>query len=171
MTRSNPKPGKSQFKAEHTETARKLCQVMGATDIDVAEYLEVSVRTIKRWRKAHPKFNEAMQIAIGPANANVEVSLYKQATGYFIDTEEIKVIEGKIVRVPTKTFIPPSTSAAIFWTKVKMGWRENNMPKPPEGDSPTADGMGIRQESMRQVARRLALILYQAEKEIDEVAA
>lgn len=159
-----------KYKAEYVAIAAKLCQEHGATDADVAEHLGVSRKTISRWRSSHPKFHQAMQIAIAPANANVEMSLYKQTQGYWIDTEEIKVIEGKIVRVPTRTFIPPSVTAAIFWTKVKMGWRENDMPKPPEGESPLIDGMGIRAESTRQIARRIALILYQAENNIQEVA-
>jgi hypothetical protein len=167
MTKSKRTPYK--YKAEYVGIARKLCQDHGATDTDVAERLDVSTKTIRRWRSTHPKFHEAMQIAIGPANANVEMSLYKQTQGYWIDTEEIKVIENKVVRVPTRTFIPPSVTAGIFWTKVKMGWRENDMPKPPEGD--TIEGMGIRAESTRQIARRIALILYQAENSISEVSA
>ena len=170
MTRSNPKPGKSQYKAEYAAIAEKLCQGLGATDVDVADYFDVTPKTIRRWRHAHPKFDAAMQISIAKANANVEVSLYKQAMGYWIDTEEIKVIEGKIVRVPTKTFVPPSTTAGIFWSKVKMGWRENDMPKPPEDETKQLEGMCIRQESTRQIARRIALILHQASQDIDEVA-
>lgn len=172
-----------KYKAEFAVLAAKLCQTLGATDTEVAEVIGVDRKTIRRWRAAHPAFDKAMQIAITPANANVEMSLYKQAQGFWIDTEEVKVVPEviktktgaktvhKVLRIPTRTFIPPSTSAAIFWTKVKMGWRENDMPKPPEGESPQIDGMGIRSESTRQIARRIALILYQAGQDIDEVAA
>lgn len=172
-----------KYKAEFATLAAKLCSTLGATDTEVAEIIGVDRKTIRRWRSSHPKFNEAMQIAIGPANANVEMSLYKQAMGFWVDTEEIKVIPEviktktgtktvqKVMRIPTKTFYPPSSTATLFWTKVKMGWRENDMPKPPEDETKQLEGMGIRQESTRQIARRIALILHQASQDIDEVAA
>lgn len=137
----------------------------GALEWEVAEAFSVDERTIRRWRRRYSNFNQAMTIGLSKANDRVEVSLYHQAIGYWIDDEEIRVIENKIVRIQKRTWVPPVVSAAIYWSKVKMGWREYDQPKAViEGDQ-TPEGLGIKSEPMRQTARRLAFILHQGGKE------
>lgn len=60
------------------------------------------------------------------ADANVADRLYQRAMGFEHDSEEIKVVEGSIERVPIRKIYPPDTVAAIFWLKNRQRdkWRD-----------------------------------------------
>ena len=138
------------YRPEFKDHARKLAK-LGATIIEMADFFEVDQRTIRRWRLSHPDFDEALKTGTEVANLRVQASLFQQATGYWLDTEETRVINGKVVRIPTKTWYPPTVTAKIYWTKVKMGWRDDGL-----GEKPM-DRENAPQESIRH-----ALLLHQA---------
>jgi hypothetical protein len=46
--------------------------------------------------------------------------LVERALGFEVDTEEIRVVNGEIVRVPVRKHFPPDVSACIFWLKNRM---------------------------------------------------
>lgn len=147
------------YKPEFPDQAKRLSQ-LGLLPWEIAEYFGVDQRTLRRWRRAYPELEDAMRVGVGPANNRVELSLYHQAVGYYIDDEEIKVIDNKVVRVKKLTFIPPSVTAAIYWTKTKMGWREEQ-PAPPDGEE--TDSV-VLTEPVRQSARRIAFVLHKGSK-------
>ncbi len=151
-----PKKGRpSKYRPELIPMARRMTE-MGYTQIEIAEVFGTTPLSIRTWRSTYPEFNAAFSIALTEANAKVELSLFKMATGYWNEEEDIRIIENKIVRVPVKKWYPPVTSAAVFWSKVKMGWRDDVAEAPPETNTPTIDI-----ESARQLARRVALVLHQ----------
>lgn len=45
----------TEYKDIYAKQAEKLC-VLGATDSDLANFFEVSTRTITRWKAEHPEF-------------------------------------------------------------------------------------------------------------------
>ena len=45
---------KNKYKPEYAETARKLCARNGFIDIQLAEWFEVTEKTINNWKLAHP---------------------------------------------------------------------------------------------------------------------
>jgi hypothetical protein len=109
---------------------------LGATDREVAEALGVSEQTLYTWKHKHPKFLESLNVdAKKKANKRVEVSLFKRATGYSFDAEEIvpydhviehKDAEGKtvrvertkqVLRVPIVKHVPPDPTSIIYWSK------------------------------------------------------
>ena len=107
------------------EQAPKLYE-LGLTDAEVADFFEVSVRTIHRWKLVSEAFCHSTKLGKMAADERVEKSLYHRALGYEHDEVDIKVIGGEIVKTPIRKFYPPDTTAAIFWLKNRKSqeWRD-----------------------------------------------
>ena len=122
----------TDYKPEFAEQAEKLT-LLGATDIQLADFFEVSESTIHLWKHVHPEFSESIKLGKAEADKNVERSLYRKATGYAFESEKIFCQEGQIVRASTREFVPPSDTAMIFWLKNRKPaeWRDKQ-----PGDSP-----------------------------------
>lgn len=115
----------SKFKDEFIVQARKLCK-LGATDMEVADFFGVDVRTLYRWKGEQPKFCQALKAGKDEADDRVERSLYARAIGYEHDDIDIRVVDGKIVQTKLRKYYPPDTTAGIFWVKNRRPdlWRE-----------------------------------------------
>jgi transposase len=113
------------YQATYAKQAAKLCG-LGATDEDLAEFFEVSIRTIARWKTKHEEFCQALKEGKSEADDRVERSLYQRATGYTHDAEKIFNNQGEILRAGYREHYPPDTTAAIFWLKNRRPeqWRE-----------------------------------------------
>lgn len=116
-----------KFKAEYVEQARKLC-LLGATDQEIADFFEVDVRTVYRWKADNDEFCQALKAGKEEADARVERSLYQKAIGY--EQEEVKIFmpggAEAPVYAPYRAKIAPDTTAAIFWLKNRRPaqWRD-----------------------------------------------
>jgi hypothetical protein len=123
MTAGRP----SEYRDEFVEQARKLCE-LGATDMEIADFFEVDVRTIYRWKHNHEEFCQALKLGKDVADERVERSLYQRAIGY--EQEEVKIFmpggADKPVYAPFRAKIAPDTTAGIFWLKNRRGadWRD-----------------------------------------------
>lgn len=115
----------TKYKAEYVEQAKKLCK-LGATDIEIADFFDVDVRTLYRWKGEHEEFCQALKIAKDEADERVERSLFARANGYEHDEVDIRVVAGVIVQTPIRKYYPPDTTAAIFWLKNRKpnDWRD-----------------------------------------------
>jgi hypothetical protein len=115
----------SKFKPEYIEQAEKLCK-LGATDMEVADFFGVEVRTVYRWKAENEEFCQALKAGKDTADERVERSLYARANGYEHDEVDIRVVGGEIVQTPIRKYYPPDTTAAIFWLKNRKPsqWRE-----------------------------------------------
>jgi len=115
----------TDYKPEYAIQAEKLCK-LAATDIEIADFFEVDVRTIYRWKEAHEEFCHALKTGKDLADERVERSLFSRATGYEHDEVDIRVVNGEIVKTPIRKYYPPDTTAGIFWLKNrrKDQWRE-----------------------------------------------
>lgn len=115
----------TKYKSEFVEQAQKLCK-LGATDIEIADFFEVDVRTLYRWKGEHEEFCQALKIAKSEADERVERSLFARANGYEHDEVDIRVVGGEIVQTPIRKYYPPDTTAAIFWLKNRKPeeWRD-----------------------------------------------
>ncbi|SFY21860.1 terminase [Azotobacter vinelandii] len=115
----------SKYKPEYAEQARKLC-LLGATDVEMADFFEVSESTINKWKEDYPEFSESIKSGKVLADADVTDRLFKRATGYSHPDIDIRVIDGAIVETPLIKHYPPDTAAAIFWLKnrQKERWRD-----------------------------------------------
>jgi hypothetical protein len=99
----------------------------GATDLEIAEYIGVSVSTVNRWKAQHRDFRHALRVGKRSADARVRRSLYQRALGYSVET--VKVFcskDGHVTQVPIIEHFPPDTTAAIFWLKNRdrHNWRD-----------------------------------------------
>ena len=111
MTKPKPKDQlqkrgrKSAFRPEYILIA-KACARFGAIEEEIADFLDVSIGCIKRWKLAHPEFRDALKRGAEQSDDRVEDSLYRLAIGW----------NGQ----------SPNVTAAIFWLKNrrKERWRD-----------------------------------------------
>jgi len=115
----------TKFKEEFIAQAEKLCK-LGATDIELADFFEVEVRTLYRWKGDNEAFCQALKAGKSEADDRVERSLFARANGYEHDEVDIRVIDKAIVQTPIRKYYPPDTTAAIFWLKNRRTgeWRD-----------------------------------------------
>lgn len=123
MARGRP----TAYKPGYAEQARKLCE-LGATDQEMADFFEVDVRTLYRWKHGQESFCQALKTAKEVADERVERSLYQRATGYEQDEVKIFMPGGAELPVyaPFRAKIAPDVTAGIFWLKNRRSdkWRD-----------------------------------------------
>jgi hypothetical protein len=115
----------SKYKDEFVEQTRKLCK-LGATDTEIADFFEVNVATLYRWKLDNADFCDALKSGKVEADERVERSLFSRAIGYEHDEVDIRVVSGEIVQTPIRKYYPPDTTAGIFWLKNRRPaeWRD-----------------------------------------------
>lgn len=124
---TNPVGRPTKYQAEYAEQARKLC-LLGATDQEMADFFDVEVRTIYRWKAEHDEFCQSVKAGKDVADERVERSLYQKAVGY--EQDEVKIFmpasSPAPVYAPFRAKIAPDTTAAIFWLKNRRSaeWRD-----------------------------------------------
>jgi len=115
----------AKYKDTFAKQAEKLC-ALGATDEDLADFFEVSIRTIANWKTQHEEFLRALKGGKAQADDRVERSLYQRAVGYSFDSEKVFNHKGEALRVKTREHCPPDVTAQIFWLKNRRpeDWRD-----------------------------------------------
>lgn len=115
----------TKYKHEYAEQTYKLC-LLGATDEEIANFFDVNVATINRWKNDFPEFCESIKKGKILADANIAERLYRRAMGYEAPDVDIRVVEGEIIETPLTKHYPPDTPAAIFWLKNRQRskWRD-----------------------------------------------
>ena len=117
----------TEYQPEYIQRAAELC-ANGATDMEMADEFEVTVRTIYAWRAKHPEFLHAIKAAKEIADERVERSLYHRAIGY--EQTAVRIFmpanASEPVYAPYREIIPPDTNAAKFWLSNRKGseWKE-----------------------------------------------
>lgn len=154
---SDNKDGRpTDYRPEFVAQAQKLAE-LGATDREIAEFFEVSERTIYRWQHVHPDFCHALKVGKETADDRVEKSLYRRAVGYTFDSVKIMQYEGQPVVIPHEEHVPPDTTACIFWLKNRRRkeWRDKV-----DHEHGGPDGGAIPLElTSTEAARRIAFAL------------
>lgn len=122
-----PKGRPPAYKPAFAEQAQKLCR-LGATDLELADFFEVDVRTIYRWKHAHEAFCQAVTCGKEAADDRVERALYNRAVGYTHPAVKIFMPAGaeKPVYAPYDEHVPPDPGAAFNWLKNRKpaDWRD-----------------------------------------------
>jgi hypothetical protein len=117
----------TKYRRKFARQARIACEC-GATDRDLAELFEVSIRTIHYWKRTQKAFAMAMRIGKAVADDAVERSLYHQALGYRVDAVKIFMPKDakEPVYAPYREYVRPSVNAALKWlcTRRPDRWRE-----------------------------------------------
>lgn len=104
------------FRDDYVEQAYKLC-LLGATDAELADFFEVSERTINTWKDEYPEFLQSLRAGKASADAAVAESLYKRALGYSHPDVHISNFQGAITVTDITKHYPPDTGAAFIWLK------------------------------------------------------
>lgn len=116
-----------KYVKKFAEQARELCE-MGATDIELADFFSVDVRSIYYWRHQHPEFFHALRVGKDACDDRVERSLYQRAIGYEQDSVKIFMPSGaeQPVYAPYREKIAADIGAAKLWLTNRRGevWRE-----------------------------------------------
>ncbi len=117
----------TDYRDAYAEGARKLA-LLGATDAEIADFFDVDVRTIYRWKNAHEAFCQALKAGKEQADERVERALYHKAVGY--EQKAVKIFMPANATEPVYAEyvekLAPDTTAAIFWLKNRRSqeWRD-----------------------------------------------
>lgn len=128
MAAEKKKTGRpSKYRAEMDNQAAKLCR-LGATDRDIADFFEVSEATLNNWKLKHPTFLESLKRSKEEADALVEQSLFRRATGYTHPAVKVFMPANADAPVyaPFVEHYPPDATSMIFWLKNRQPdkWRD-----------------------------------------------
>jgi hypothetical protein len=128
-------PGRpTLYKPEYARIAHNYC-LLGATNDELASFLEVSARTVDDWLKVHAEFAQAVQTGRAVADAEIAHRLYQRAMGYDYETKKVFVYRGEAVKVDHTVHMPPDVGACIFWlrNRRRRQWMERAKPEPESG--------------------------------------
>lgn len=116
----------SDYRPEFCQQVRKLVS-KGATPTQVADFFDVSTRTIYRWRNEYEEFRQAFDATREEADQIVVSALFQRATGYEVDAVKIFCDkDGNVTEVPYREIVPPDVNAAKFWltNRSPEQWRD-----------------------------------------------
>lgn len=124
----------TKYDESYPKTALKLA-LTGFTDEQMADFFEINKDTLYEWRKKYPKFSDSIKSGKEVADSNVASSLYQRALGQtkkiqkafkLKTTKNGEGSEERIEVAEEEVYIPPDTTAQIFWLKNRQpkAWRD-----------------------------------------------
>lgn len=116
------------YRSEYDSEALALCE-QGATNAQLAEWFEVSERTVNLWQVTHPSFGKACKVGKSEADDKVEASFHQLARGFwYTEQQAIKVKTGQhseeVQIVDVERYSPPNPAAGAKWLAVRRGYSE-----------------------------------------------
>lgn len=117
----------SKYRPEMAQQVRKLA-LLGLTDEQMADVLDVCRDTFRAWDKAHPEFRQARMDGKVIADAEVAAKLYDRATGYEYEEEQSALgRDGEVRSRPVKRHMPADVQAARWWLKNRHSdkWKDD----------------------------------------------
>lgn len=163
MTESVGRPTK--FNTRMCPKVRKLA-LLGATNEQIADFLEISTATLHNWMQEHPLFVSALKQGREKADAAVAKSLYRRALGY--KHKAVKIFadpkSGAEKVVEYEEQYAPDTTACIFWLKNRRPdlWRDRV-----EHTGKDGGPIETKDVSESDLAREVAFLLTSAVKQQD----
>jgi hypothetical protein len=112
---------KEKWNKSNVKTVYVLA-VLGATEEQIAQAMDISPETLEYWKKQHPAFLKALNEGKSGANVAVAQALYRSATGYTYE-EESAVYDRSLhkwVITKTKKFKEPDNWSAVKWLKLRI---------------------------------------------------
>lgn len=115
----------TDYRPEFCEQVRKLC-LLGATDVEIADFFGKAESTIALWKLKHPEFSESIKAGKTFADMDVAVGLHKRAKGYTRKVEKAFCYEGCITTAVIEEEVLPDVAAGFIWLKNrrKDHWRD-----------------------------------------------
>lgn len=128
MTEVNKGGRPTKYNPEMNEIVTNYC-LLGATEEDLARFLDVSTSTITNWKNEYPEFLASIKKGKEQADSLVAKSLFKRAIGYRYKEIKNEESENGIKDTVTDKEVPPDTTAQIFWLKNRQPklWRDKQV--------------------------------------------
>lgn len=104
----------TSYKEEYDNLVYKY-SLLGATDSQMAEFLEVAESTFHKWKHDFPSFSESIKRGKALADAEVADSLYKRATGYTHTETKVFNNQGEIMTHDVEKHYAPDPTAIAYW--------------------------------------------------------
>lgn len=117
----------------------KCLSIRGHSEKEIADKLDICETTLKKYKKEHPEFADALSYDRNMADSMVEAALLKLATGYTIkNKKKIKLkdigydsngkkVEKEFLKPSSEEIeVAPSLAAQTFWLKNRcpQSWDE-----------------------------------------------
>ncbi|MDD5277918.1 MAG: helix-turn-helix domain-containing protein [Methylovulum sp.] len=130
MTKEKRPVGRpTDYRPECAQQAYECC-LLGADDDGLADYFEVSQKTINTWKRKHPEFLQSILDGKLKADAKVAAALYKSAIGEHVITEEriVNTPDGHAI-VQVKRQAEPNVNAQRMWLHNRQPdkWRDKQV--------------------------------------------
>jgi hypothetical protein len=94
--------------------------LLGHTDKEMCRVFQVATTTLNKWKHKYPEFEEAIHNGKDKADAKVAMALYKKATGYEYEEEQINVSKGAVIRSTITKHVPPDAWSCIKWLQARQ---------------------------------------------------
>lgn len=114
-----------EYKPEFVQIVSRLSE-NGATDAEIADSLDISIRTVYLWKAKYPEFLQACRMVKDIADDRVVRSLYSRSVGY--EHDAVKLVGPFGLAVPYRAHVPPDVGAIQFWLKNRRPeeWRDRH---------------------------------------------
>jgi len=114
-----------KYTPEHCETVKKLV-MLGAKHTEIADFLDVSTKTIYQWKVDHPEFRDSINLTKEQYDERVVRSLCERAQGYTCKEEKVFNVNGELKTKTVNKHYPPDPTSMIFWLKNRQPdeWRD-----------------------------------------------
>jgi len=110
---------KIQWNRNRPKQAFKLA-LLGCTDREIADFMEVSEHTLTYWKRTKPGFARMLNKGKATADAKVAVALYRKAIGYSHVETKVSVVGGEVVLTDIIKHYPPDSWAAVKWLSIRQ---------------------------------------------------
>lgn len=99
----------------------------GLTDEEIAKKVGISRSTLSEWKKKYPSLSDTLKNGKEIVDIKVENALLRRALGYsYVERTKEKINNVMVVTKEITKYVPPDTTAQIFWLKNRRPeqWRE-----------------------------------------------
>ncbi len=110
----------------HTQLAYWMAK-NGLTDVQMAEAMHISVRTLENWKVRHEEFVHSTKKGKEQIDVLVQGSLLQRALGYEYEEIHKEKVDGRMtVTKKIRKHVHPEVVAQIFWLKNRCSeeWRD-----------------------------------------------
>lgn len=115
----NPGSNPVKWNASRTHTAYLLA-LLGATDRQIAEVMEVDIETINLWKRTKPEFLAELTRGKLGADTKVVEAFYKCATGYYYEEEVVVTYKGVSEVQTVRKYKPPDPWSCAKWLSLRQ---------------------------------------------------
>ena len=102
--------------------------LLGLTDRQIADVMEVDVTTLEYWKRNKPGFFERLQAGKEEADMKVVNAFYQNCLDRWVEIEEVHIYKGSPIKVKVRKFIQGDKWAQNKWLSLRQPgkWSETH---------------------------------------------